>query len=1234
KELFLDAGIGVDAYSIIEQGRVARLLDANPQERRQIFEEAAGIARFKVRKKEAQRKLERTEANLSRLSDITKEIDSRLRSVRIQAGRARTYQELAGRLSELRLQHALHEFHTLSKKRESISSSIEDANFRIADVDGQLAFAQSELNTLRDKANDAGQRRRQLNDTLIETRGKIAQARQQSEYARRQLEQLDEQRSHAQHDLESMSQRLTVVITSIEEAVSLLTLIEADVQRDQSTVEQLQAEHRQAQLRGAEIDKAINQSKTSYLDAMRRLAQLDNRISSIEIEHKNIDGQLLRLNERNAKLEDESSTIVIRRDEFSNAVTEVVARIAELTNQSQVQGDESSRLSVSIKALSSRLSSAREHRSGLLGRQKLLQDLEAKREGVSEAVQQVLRERERFPMVRGLVADLLSVDIEHAHVIESALNGRDQWLVADPSVDLEELSTWEELGGRVNVLRVDSSTLNRTIETGLIDEHYSPVEPTIDFDYLTQHQPVEFDASIAPLWIQSDEYCDHLHAGDLEFGQPIELTDTSDWVDNSRAYIWSTPKRPVRLAIDLVRFDEADRAIAQHLLGDTVIVETLADALELAQDGPRGWRYATDAGDVVESDGTFRTGPLGATMGILSRRSELEAVTHQLSEIDERIGHLSTELHSGNERAAEIEAAISQIRQALYNANTNRVELTGKLQQAETRLAEIARERPLIERESSHLIASRDKLEIESQTLTENRTVLSGEQQQHQQQIDSLTTEHQQLAERLRTSNEQLTSARVALGQLQEKLLSQRQSHERLTAQQSEIQQQSQRVSKQIEQIESKRGSLEADVDAGEQRAVALEANVSELVTQIDELDDRLNSLSTSIQEQSKGVEALSADRSSIEAKLHKLQIDSTETDVRIESLVTRTREEIDIDLVSKYEEVSRVEAAPEGADEKLELEEVDEIDFEESAPSSAASEEESSTEIVQSKSIDWDAIASEIKTLKEKIGRLGNVNLDAILELDDLEKRSNDYARQVEDLNNGKAQLEELIEELNRESGTRFEKTFEDVRAHFQVMFRKLFGGGKADIILETELEDKAAQKSAVDGLQSAANAESDPADRRLPTADGLPVMKRIDALDAGIEIIARPPGKQPVSISQLSGGEKAMTCIALLMSIFKSKPSPFCILDEVDAPLDEANNVRFGEIVQDFLELGDDGKPTVGQFIIITHHKRTMQIADVLYGITQQEQGVSTRVPVRFDQVEAGGRIKEPVAAGLEMV
>jgi chromosome segregation protein len=205
--------------------------------------------------------------------------------------------------------------------------------------------------------------------------------------------------------------------------------------------------------------------------------------------------------------------------------------------------------------------------------------------------------------------------------------------------------------------------------------------------------------------------------------------------------------------------------------------------------------------------------------------------------------------------------------------------------------------------------------------------------------------------------------------------------------------------------------------------------------------------------------------------------------------------------------------------------------------------------------------------------------------------------------LQSSKQQLEELIDQINAESSLRFEQTFNAVREHFQGMFRKLFGGGKADVYLETEIEDTTVEQTPTLG------------------PDGqtvLPIMKKtIDPLDAGIEIMAHPPGKKPATISQLSGGEKTMTCIALLMSIFKSKPSPFCILDEVDAALDEANNQRFNQIVQEFLDQS--------QFIIITHSKRTMQIADVLYGVTMQEQGVSKRVAVKFDQVGADGRIDQ---------
>jgi len=280
--------------------------------------------------------------------------------------------------------------------------------------------------------------------------------------------------------------------------------------------------------------------------------------------------------------------------------------------------------------------------------------------------------------------------------------------------------------------------------------------------------------------------------------------------------------------------------------------------------------------------------------------------------------------------------------------------------------------------------------------------------------------------------------------------------------------------------------------------------------------------------------------------------------------LVQRTQDELQLDLPGRYAEMTAVD--PEG--------------------------------------VNFDEIAAEIKDLREKIQRLGNVNVEAIGELAELEQRQQFLSAQLTDLAGSKEQLTALIEEINQESGVRFEATFNAVREHFQGMFRKLFGGGKADVILETELQPAVLPV---------------PVDGEAPAEAAAPV--KIDILEAGIEIVARPPGKQPVTISQLSGGEKTMTCVALLLSIFKSKPSPFCILDEVDAALDEANNSRFNAVVQEFLDRS--------QFIIITHSKRTMKIAETLYGVTMQEQGVSKRVAVKFDQVDAEGRIAEHAAA-----
>ena len=1094
RELFLDTGVGVDAYSVIEQGRVAALLEANPAERRLIFEEAAGISKFKQRKKESQRKLEKVDQNLLRVTDIVDEVDRQLRSVKIQAGRARVFQEHSTRLSELRVGYALQEYHTYHQQLKEFDSQREDAQFRLDDVTANLQKSQNELAENREQLESASQHRQRTEYELVQAQATVQSARQRQQFATQQLEQIAEQIASFDRDKLAASEKLAALEQSLASETETLNRLTAEVEDRRKMIEDLQNAFREGQLQLNQLAQSAEQHKAAVLDCMRRLAQVNNRLGAIDIERKNIVAQQQRLGDRRRIVLGELESLDARRTEIQTKLDAVLATIADQQQQIEAKRAEAAALGTQIKQLSEQLGAAKEHRSGLLSRQKLLKDLEANREGVSEGVKSVLRQREtKFPFIRGLIADVLRVDVEHAHAIEAALDGRDQWLVTeDHQAALAAAREFQDLEGRVNLLALDR---------------------------------------LPPL-------------ADL-------------------SHDWNQHGIPVRLAIDLVRFQPIDAPLAIHLLGRTAIVDDLRAAAVLHATGPRGWRYVTLAGETLEADGTLRAGPLTAAMGLLSRRSELDALANQIGEVDRRIEELTDELNAGSAQARSVEEQTNALRNAFYQSNTQKVELTSALAQTNDKSNSLNRELPVLDRELQNFLDQTGRLKTEEATLQEKGTQISADQSSRQQQADVAVTRHQQLTEELRGSGEKLTAARVELGQIQEKQLASRQQVQRQTAARAELAQQIERLVQAAASVASRRQAIEHELAAAEHAESSLVEKQKTLGEELQQLTARVAALTTTVQEYSRTVETIRGDCVTLEQQLHKLQLSTGELRVRIEGLVTRTVEEFQLDLPAKYAEHNG-EYTP--AD------------------------------------MDWEAVATEIKELKEKIQRLGNVNLDAIGEQQDLEQRQTFLATQVADLAASKQQLEELINTINAESAVRFEQTFNSVRDHFQGLFRKLFGGGSADLFLETEITEKVAP---------------DPANPDAPTT----ITRKIDILDAGIEVIARPPGKKPVSISQLSGGEKTMTCVALLLSIFKSKPSPFCILDEVDAALDEANNQRFNLIVQEFLDQS--------QFIVITHSKRTMQIADVLYGVTMQEQGVSKRVAVKFDQVDTEGRITEHAAA-----
>lgn len=1119
RDLFLDTGVGVDAYSVIEQGRVSQLLESNPLQRRIIFEEAAGISRFKIKKKEAQRKLEKVDQNLLRVNDVTQEIERSLRSVKIAAGKARNYQELSTRLNELRLSYALADFHKLHGELTKIDQQTEETRFSVDDVAGDLAKRQNELAAARESADASAQTKQRAEHELVEAGAAVKQAQQRQHFAKQQIAQVAEQAEQLERDLAAAKQRQEAAEGQFAGEAENLQKLTAELEAKRAEIDQKQQAYKDDQLEINRLASSIDEAKRAALDFMRRSGQLDSRIASIAIERKNIVAQQERQDTRRQQVAADTATAEARAAELATAMEGVLAQLTERQAEQEAHKQDAVALGQRIKQITEQNGSAKEQRSGLLSRQKVLQDLEARREGVSDAVKKILRERDqKFPFVRSLVADLLRVDVEHATVIEAALDGRDQWLVVDSLESVPEESL-KALSGRVVFLSQEGTAR-------------------------------------------------------------VEATSADDL-----AKAWNNTPIRFRLAADLVKVEPEHRNAAESLLGRTAVVDTLAEAIELHRTGPAEWRYVTKAGHVVDANGSIKAGPFAPGTGLLSRRSELDAIAQQIIEVDKTIAAFAAELSQSSEQARKTEETINQLRNAVYQLNTKKVELNSQAQQTKDRLASLGRELPLLDRELANLLAQTEKLATEETEKLNQKQQLDEQQAALQQQIEQATVQHQQLVDASKHLGEELTVCRVALGQVQEKQLASRQAVERLKMQLIEAGQQIERISKNAAGLGDRQKNAEAESQKAAHDEQTHQQRVAELKERVEELTQRLAEQLEAVKSLAAKVESIRGLHGELEAKLHQLQLQQSELNVRRETLISRTQDELQINIAERYADVW--------------------AEYNGDRPGSAVvAAEDRGPFPYDAGATDWSEVAREIKELKDKIQRLGNVNLDSIGELDELESRSTFYAQQLTDLAQAKAELEKLIDEINAESSVRFQQTFDAVREHFQTLFRQLFGGGSADIFLELEVEDREAMKAA------AAEAGGD--------MKSIPVMRKtVDPLDAGIEIIAKPPGKKPVSITQLSGGEKAMTCIALLMGIFKSKPSPFCILDEVDAPLDEANNVRFGQIVQHFTELS--------QFIVITHHKRTMQIGDLLYGVTQQEQGVSKRVAVKFDQVAQGGRISD---------
>jgi chromosome segregation protein len=580
-------------------------------------------------------------------------------------------------------------------------------------------------------------------------------------------------------------------------------------------------------------------------------------------------------------------------------------------------------------------------------------------------------------------------------------------------------------------------------------------------------------------------------------------------------------------ALDLVRYEEQVGPAVRHLLGDTYVVSDLGSAVEIARTSESDIRLATLEGDILHPRGFISGGSERDRVGLLSRKNELRVLTGEVEEIERRVEQLRTQRDHFISESAVLDTELEETRQQLDELNLRLASVREQASRLADREKDLTDESLVIEAELAAFQSELQQRRARAETLAVALRATDEAEHDIKSRLevverDRVAADDQRIAlerrmadlsiQRARTGTEQ-DHVRVTIERLKGELANARSAEEHGAAELAALAQRYKTALGEIAAKEAEIRDLLQRSDAVAAERVAAENARAELMALADQLTAQLRDARGALRDQ--------------EQQAQRLRLDLHDQELRLGSLAEKIRDEHRQDVRQLYAEYQEPEA-------------------------------------------DWEEVQAAVDDLKRKIEGMGTVNLLAIEEQDELEVRHDFLASQEQDLLRAKQALQEVIRKVNRRSRQLFEQTFAAVRENFQAIYRKLFGGGKADILLEADQ----------------------------------------DVLEAGVEIIAKPPGKEPSTIRLLSGGEKSMTAVALLLAIFKSKPSPFCILDEVDAALDEANIGRFVGILKEFLEQS--------QFLIVTHSKQTMSVADMLYGITMQEAGVSSPIAVKLDEIE----------------
>lgn len=1057
-ELFMDTGIGKDGYSIIGQGKIDEILSNKSEDRRHIFEEAAGIVKYRARKSESEKKLEQTKLNLLRINDILSEIETGLDPLRIQSEKAKRFLELHESLKDIEVGLFIHNIETYKEKLEQV---VEDLKI----LENQKSDEEEKLNNIQNKK---GTFKKQI-DELIE---EIEKCQNIGFESTNQIEKINSEigisNEKILHNKENNERLLSEIEDSKQKIKDLQEEKDTKKQKKDSLFSNKEKFEKELEEKEAELSKLTKGLSTKELEIEAKKQVIEKNtdlkyeknieISSLDANFENIEKRQKSIKTEIQETVSELDRTRTQKQDMSKEFQKIESEKNSATKELEENSNKKEKIENKIKEFNEQIDKMSYELRMKDSRQKFLIETEKEKEGYAKAVKLLLTDCDKNADlnkgVHGIIANLISVDKKYETAIEMTLGGMLQNIVTD----------------------------NEEVAKKLVN---------------------------------------HLRANNMGRASFLPITSIKgSKIDKIKGKFPGV----IGVAADLVKFDKKYTQIVYNLLGRTVIVDNMDTGIALAKENKYGFRIVTIQGDIINASGAITGGSVAQkTVNILGRGREIENLAKEIEVLQNKI--------------SETKRSKQDYEESISEFVEDSKELDEKIQQINIVYATEKQKMLSVEEQILRLENTLSKLRNENEKIENQKADIKNQKQNIQNSVEDLEKEINELSIVIKEFAEANSENQKYIDDLNFDITNLKISVSSFDESGSSIDEIIERIDKDIENYNNAITVKNDQIEDLKREDIELKEKIESLKNQIIEIK---NSVSTSTEK----IEQLKLDRANKNEALNKIEKDITDQFNLLEDLkgnlvkidVKKTKLEQDIDLVvnNLWEEY---ELTPNNATDYKKVENVQ-------------------------------TTQKEVNDIRSEIKDLGSINVDSIEEYKKTKERYDFMCEQRLDLENTISKLRKMISEITDTMKKQFVEKFKLINKNFNEVFVELFGGGKAELILEDE----------------------------------------DNVLECGIDIKAQPTGKKLQNMMLLSGGEKAFTAIALLFAILKINPAPFCILDEIEAALDDVNVYRYAEYLKKFC--------SDTQFLVITHRKGTMEAADTVYGVTMEENGISKLLSMKLAQ------------------